>query len=70
MKLKLKLFMIVMLLANIQLFAQDITVSGTVIDVNGMPIAGANVLVAGTATFTGGPAHYAENISRIRNASL
>ena len=32
--------------------------------------AGANVLVAGTATFTGGPAHYAENISRIRNAGM
>lgn len=31
--------------------------------------AGANVLVAGTATFTGGPAQYAENISRIRNAA-
>jgi ribulose-phosphate 3-epimerase len=28
--------------------------------------AGANVLVAGTATFTGGPAHYAQNIARIR----
>ncbi len=28
--------------------------------------AGANVLVAGTATFAGGPANYAANISRIR----
>ena len=28
--------------------------------------AGANVLVAGTATFTGGPAAYAENIAALR----
>ncbi|MBP2296920.1 ribulose-phosphate 3-epimerase [Azospirillum rugosum] len=28
--------------------------------------AGADVLVAGTATFTGGPQHYAENISKLR----
>lgn len=28
--------------------------------------AGANVLVAGTAAFTGGPDHYAENIQRLR----
>lgn len=34
--------------------------AGRVID------AGANVLVAGTATFTGGPTKYAENIARIR----
>ena len=30
--------------------------------------AGADVLVAGTATFTGGPARYAENIRRLRGA--
>ncbi len=30
--------------------------------------AGADVLVAGTATFTGGPAKYAQNIQRIRGA--
>lgn len=30
--------------------------------------AGANVLVAGTATFTGGPAKYAENIARLKGA--
>ena len=28
--------------------------------------AGADVLVAGTATFTGGPAKYAENIRKLR----
>jgi len=28
--------------------------------------AGANVLVAGTATFTGGPAEYSANIKRLR----
>ncbi|MFN5759998.1 MAG: ribulose-phosphate 3-epimerase, partial [Sphingomonadaceae bacterium] len=28
--------------------------------------AGANVLVAGTATFRGGPDHYASNIARLR----
>jgi len=28
--------------------------------------AGADVLVAGTATFTGGPGHYAENIRKVR----
>jgi ribulose-phosphate 3-epimerase len=31
--------------------------------------AGADVLVAGTATFTGGPAAYAVNIERLRNAA-
>ena len=30
--------------------------------------AGADVLVAGTATFTGGPAKYAQNIQRLRSA--
>jgi len=30
--------------------------------------AGADVLVAGTATFRGGPAHYAENIRRLRGS--
>lgn len=29
-------------------------------------VAGADVLVAGTATFTGGPDHYAENMRRLR----
>jgi ribulose-phosphate 3-epimerase len=31
--------------------------------------AGADVLVAGTATFTGGPSAYADNIARLRGAS-
>ena len=29
--------------------------------------AGADVLVAGTATFNGGPQNYASNISKLRN---
>lgn len=44
--------MIAMLLVNIQLVAQDIEVTGTVIDVNGIPIAGANVLVMNTTNGT------------------
>ncbi|MBI1272940.1 MAG: ribulose-phosphate 3-epimerase [Alphaproteobacteria bacterium] len=33
-------------------------------------LAGADVLVAGTATFRGGPAKYAENIARLRGAAV
>ena len=32
--------------------------------------AGANVLVAGSAVFKGGPAAYAKNIAAIRNAAM
>ena len=31
--------------------------------------AGADVLVAGTATFSGGPGAYADNIERLRNGA-
>ncbi|MEN9288865.1 MAG: hypothetical protein RL764_1152 [Pseudomonadota bacterium] len=46
----------------------DVEVDGGV-DANTAPrviAAGANVLVAGTATFRGGPDHYASNIARLR----
>ncbi|MEY3984710.1 MAG: hypothetical protein RLZ59_155 [Pseudomonadota bacterium] len=46
----------------------DVEVDGGV-DANTAPrviAAGANVLVAGTATFRGGPGHYASNIARLR----
>lgn len=46
----------------------DVEVDGG-IDANTAPrviAAGANVLVAGTATFKGGPDHYAANIARLR----
>jgi ribulose-phosphate 3-epimerase len=46
----------------------DVEVDG-VVDANTAPrviAAGANVLVAGTATFRGGPDHYASNIARLR----
>jgi TonB-linked SusC/RagA family outer membrane protein len=53
MNFKLKLFMIAMLLVNIQSFAQDTyTVSGTVNDANNVPIPGANILVANTTRGT------------------
>lgn len=50
--------------------ATDLEVDGGVTSENAARIidAGANVLVAGTATFKGGPAHYAQNIASIRNA--
>jgi ribulose-phosphate 3-epimerase len=49
-------------------FDIDVEVDGGV-DANTAPrviAAGANVLVAGTATFRGGPGHYASNIARLR----
>jgi len=53
MNFKLKLFMIAMLLVNIQLFAQDsYTLSGTVTDANNVPIPGANIVVANTTRGT------------------
>ncbi len=53
MSLKLKLFMIGLLLANIQLFGQEgFTVSGTVRDVDNTPIPGANVIVLNTTRGT------------------
>ena len=48
----------------------DLQVDGGV-DMNTAPrviAAGANVLVAGTATFKGGPDHYRSNIERLRSA--
>ncbi|MEM9869189.1 MAG: carboxypeptidase-like regulatory domain-containing protein, partial [Bacteroidota bacterium] len=49
MSLKTKLFLVGALLANIQLFAQQIgTVTGTVTDANSVPIPGANVIVLNT----------------------
>ncbi len=53
MNFKLKLFMVVMLLVNIQLFAQDTyDLSGTVTDANNVPIPGANIVVANTTRGT------------------
>ncbi len=49
MKLKIKLVVIAILLINIQLFAQDTySISGTVKDVNNVPIPGANIIVLNT----------------------
>ena len=49
MKLKKRLLIIVILLVNIQLFAQDeYSVSGTVVDENNIPIPGVNVIVLNT----------------------
>jgi ribulose-phosphate 3-epimerase len=49
----------------------DIEVDGGVTADNAATVAraGANVLVAGSATFKGGPAAYAKNIAAIRNAA-
>ncbi|NKI31749.1 SusC/RagA family TonB-linked outer membrane protein [Croceivirga thetidis] len=52
MNLRTKLFMVVALLVNIQLFSQEVTVTGTVTDASGVPIAGANVLVVDTTNGT------------------
>ncbi|MDF4223258.1 TonB-dependent receptor [Maribacter sp. M208] len=53
MNFKLKIFMVVMLLVNIQLFAQDsYDLSGTVVDANNVPIPGANIVVANTTRGT------------------
>ncbi|WP_405395454.1 SusC/RagA family TonB-linked outer membrane protein [Maribacter sp. Asnod2-G09] len=53
MNFKLKIFMVVMLLVNIQLFAQDTyDLSGTVTDANNVPIPGANIVVANTTRGT------------------
>ncbi|WP_133642483.1 SusC/RagA family TonB-linked outer membrane protein [Zeaxanthinibacter enoshimensis] len=53
MNFKTKLLLIVVLLVNIQLFAQtSLTVSGTVTDVNNVPVPGVNVLVVGTTQGT------------------
>ena len=50
MKINYKLFyLMVFLLSNISLFAQDMEVSGTVTDENGVPLLGANVIVKGTS---------------------
>src|SRR5215475_2577138 len=50
----------------------DIEVDGGVTAENAAAVAraGANVLVAGSATFKGGPAAYAKNIAAIRNAAM
>ncbi|TAI48402.1 SusC/RagA family TonB-linked outer membrane protein [Flagellimonas allohymeniacidonis] len=48
MNLRTKLTIVVALLVSIQLFAQEITVTGTVTDVNNVPIGGANVVVVNT----------------------
>lgn len=44
--------MVAMLLVNIQLFAQDLTVTGTVTDVDNVPIPGVNVVVVNTTRGT------------------
>jgi ribulose-phosphate 3-epimerase len=50
----------------------DIEVDGGVTAENAEAVAraGANVLVAGSAVFKGGPAAYAKNIAAIRNAAM
>ncbi|SHG20885.1 SusC/RagA family TonB-linked outer membrane protein [Flagellimonas flava] len=48
MNLKTKLIWVLALLVNIQLLAQDITVTGTVTDTNNVPIAGVNIIVVNT----------------------
>ncbi|MGO4920526.1 SusC/RagA family TonB-linked outer membrane protein [Maribacter spongiicola] len=53
MNFKLKIFMVAMLLVNIQLFAQDTyDLTGTVIDANNVPIPGSNIVVANTTRGT------------------
>ncbi|MDP5230198.1 MAG: TonB-dependent receptor [Cellulophaga sp.] len=53
MNFKAKLFLIAMLVANIQLFAQDsYSISGTIVDENNLPIPGVNVLVLKTTNGT------------------
>ena len=48
MNLKTKLIMVVMLLVNIQLFAQNSTITGNITDADGLPVAGANIIVVNT----------------------
>lgn len=48
MNLKRNLTWVVMLLGSIQLFAQDLTVTGTVTDASNVPVAGANIVVLNT----------------------
>ena len=47
---KFLLLMVVALTTTVTVFAQQITVSGTVQDTQGEPIIGANVLIKGTST--------------------
>ncbi|WP_411031673.1 SusC/RagA family TonB-linked outer membrane protein [Spongiimicrobium sp. 3-5] len=53
MKFKLKLFMIAMLLVNVQLFAQDAyNLSGTITDENNLPVPGATVVIVNSTKGT------------------
>jgi len=52
MNLNKRLTLVAILLGSIQLFAQDLTVTGTVTDQNNVPIAGANVVVVNTTRGT------------------
>ena len=53
MKFRFKLFMIVMLIINVQLFAQDsYTILGTTLDQGGTPVPGVNVVIANTTNGT------------------
>ena len=52
MNLKTKLIMVVMLLVNIQLFAQNSTITGNITDADGLPVAGANIIVVNTTRGT------------------
>ena len=70
MYLKTKLFMVVALLVNLQLFAQEVTVKGTVTDASGVPIVGANVLVVDTANGTQTDFDGNYSITASSNASL
>ncbi len=65
MNFRMKLTIVVMLLVNIQLFAQEFAVTGTVTDVNNTPIPGANVVVLNTTrgTQTDFDGNYTLNVS-------
>ncbi|WP_394749958.1 SusC/RagA family TonB-linked outer membrane protein [Spongiimicrobium salis] len=65
MNLKKTLTLVTILFSSIQLFAQDLTVTGTVTDQNNAPIAGANVLVVNTTrgTQTDFDGNYSINVS-------
>ncbi len=52
MNLRTKLFTVVGLLIGLQLFSQEVTVTGSVADASGVPIVGANILVVGTTNGT------------------
>ncbi|MGS0525258.1 carboxypeptidase-like regulatory domain-containing protein [Zobellia nedashkovskayae] len=68
--LRLGLSFLGLLLATVQLHAQDGTINGTVSDDTGMPLPGANVLVKGTTTGTQTDFDGNYSISATGNATL